>query len=94
MIKERQSGKVYAIDAGVGPNGSNPAITLASQWYINDSAAPEPEPARTLAPVPAPPPARTQGGDNLGQFVERILQDDATATRPPVMAGYPARRIR
>lgn len=88
MIKARASSKVYAVDSGVGPNGSNPAITLADQWYIDDSAPP-----RVRAPVPTQPMARAQSSDNLGQLVQQILRDETT-TRPPVVAGYAGRRIR
>lgn len=95
MIKERR-GKVYAVDSGVGPNGANPAITLASNWYIDENVpAPVAAPARLVAPIPSQPLAPTHGGDNLNQLVERILQDGQTASGPPAMARHaPQRRIR
>ncbi len=97
MIRTRSNSQVYAVDSGVGPNGANPAITLASKWYISDwgaASAPAPVPARPLAPVPAQPQIRSQGSDNLGQLVQQILQDEATNSRPPMMAQYDASRIR
>jgi len=85
MIKARQNGRIYAVDSGVGPNGTNPAISLASKWYIYDgSATPE------RAPVPAP----KQGSDNIGKLVERILRDGGSAYQPPVMTRFSARRTR
>jgi len=97
MIRTRSSSQVYAVDSGVGRNGANPAITLASDWYISEwgaSSVPAPVPARPLAPVPAQPQFRDQGSDNLGQLVQQMLQGEATSSRPPMMAGYDARRIR
>jgi len=95
MIKTRSSSQVFAIDSGVGPNGTNPAVTPASQWYINDSAPPRTRvPSRTLAPAPSEPLVKRQASDNLGQLVQQILQDEATSSRPPMMAGYSARRAR
>ncbi len=69
MIKTRQNGQIFAVDSGVGPNGTNPSVTLASNWYINESV---PAPSRTIT---RQPPARTQGRDNIGMLVEQILQD-------------------
>ncbi len=95
MIRTRSNSQVYAVDSGVGPNGTNPAVTPASQWYINDSAPPRTRvPSRTLAPVPSEPLVKRQASDNLGQLVQQILQDEATSSRPPMMAGYDARKIR
>ncbi len=95
MIRTRSNSQVYAVDSGVGPNGTNPAVTPASQWYIGDSAPPRTRvPSRTLAPVPSEPLVKRQASDNLGQLVQQILQDEATNSRPPMMAGYDARRIR
>jgi len=88
MIKARSSSQVFAVDSGVGPNGSNPAITPADQWYINDSPPP-----RVSAPAPTQPLVRAQTSDNLGQLVQQILRDEVTA-QPPVMAGYSTRRVR
>jgi len=85
MIKARQNGRIYAVDSGVGPNGTNPAIILASKWYINDgSATPE------RAPVRVP----EQGSDNIGKLVEQILGDGGSAYQPPVMTRFSARRTR
>lgn len=91
MIQERATGKVYAVDSGVGPNGSNPAITLASQWYINDSyTAPDPVPPRTVASIP-PQPAENPGGSaDLGALVEEVLQEDTQAGT----LTYQANRLR
>lgn len=66
MIKTRRTGQVYAVDSGVGPNGTNPSVTLASKWYINDGGG---------APARPPAPVQTQSRDNIGMLVERILQD-------------------
>lgn len=85
MIKARQNGRIYAVDSGVGPNGTNPAIILASKWYINDGSA---TPERTPVPVPK------QGSDNIGKLVERILRDGGSAYQPPVMTIFSARRTR
>lgn len=93
MIKARTSKQIYAVDSGVGPNGSNPSITLASSWYINDSPPPRsPVPVRNLTPVQ--PVMTQQASDNLGLLVQQILQDDPSSTRLPVMAGYAARSAR
>ena len=97
MIKVRQGGQVYAVDSGVGPNGTNPAITLASKWYINDdgaSPARAPVPARTIARIANQPPAQTQVSDNIGMLLEQILRDGQSANQPPVMAGYASRRTK
>jgi hypothetical protein len=97
MIRTRSNSQVYAVDSGVGPNGANPAITLASKWYISEwgaSPAPVPVPARPLAPVPAQPQIRSQDSDNIGQLVQQIIQYETTNSRLPMMAGYDARRIR
>lgn len=78
MMQERVTGKVYAVDSGVGPNGSNPSILLASQWYINDSyTAPDPVPPRTVASVPAQSAVQTGGGADLGALVKQVLREDA-----------------
>ena len=95
MIRTRSNSQVYAVDSGVGPNGTNPVVTPASQWYIDDSAPPRTRvPSRTLAPVPSEPLVKRQASDNLGQLVQQILQDETTSSRPPMMAGYSARRVR
>jgi len=78
MIKTRRSGQVYAVDSGVGPNGTNPSIILASKWYINDgNAAPAraPVPSRPIASMTNQPSIRTQRSDNIGMLVEQILRD-------------------
>lgn len=74
MIKERRSGRVFAVDSGVGPNGTNPSIQLASKWYIDEgNAAPEPtEPLTTAAYRRAAPQKRS---DDLGLLVQRILSE-------------------
>lgn len=95
MIQERGTGKVYAVDSGVGPNGANPAITLASQWYIDDGyAAPERLPERTVAAVPPQMSARSAGGDDLGQLVERVLRESRAPNRPPAHSRFPSRNLR
>lgn len=66
MIKTHRTGQVFAVDSGVGPNGTNPSITLASKWYINDGAA---------TPERRPVSAKKHGSDNIGMLVERILRD-------------------
>lgn len=77
MIKEQRGEKVYAVDSGVGPNGANPAITLASKWYIDDNVpAAAVAPARIVAAVPYRPQPPEQPRDNLGQLVEQILQSN------------------
>jgi hypothetical protein len=94
MIKTRSSKQVYAIDSGVGPNGTNPAVTLASKWYIDDSATPQARvPSRTVAPVPTQPMVRQQSGNNLEQLVQQILRDESNSPRSPVIAGYGTRRV-
>ncbi|MCH8238898.1 MAG: hypothetical protein IIB62_02380 [Proteobacteria bacterium] len=69
MIKERRSGRVYAVDSFFGPNGANPAIQLASKWYINDEQT-------APAPVPEQPPMAEYRNDNIGRLVEQILRDN------------------
>lgn len=92
MMQERRTGKVYAVDSGVGPNGSNPAITLASQWYIAESGtAPVPEPSMSRRPVPSVPLGSRQP-DGLGALVERVLREP-----PPPQPGtlnYAASKLR
>ena len=78
MIMMRRSGLVYAVDSGVGPNGSNPSIILATKWYINDgnaSPARAPVPSRSIASMTNQPSVRTQRRDNIGIMVEQILRD-------------------
>lgn len=93
MIHERASKQIYAVDSGVGPNGANPSIILASKWYIDDSAPPRsPAPVRKFTPVR--PETGQPGSDNLGQLVQRILREDALPVQREVMPGYAARRAR
>ena len=73
MIKERRGGPVYAVDSGVGPNGSNPAITLASQWDVDD-VSPAPASVRLVNAAPARQTLQQPGRDNIGLLVEQILQ--------------------
>ncbi len=76
MMKERRSGRVYAVDSGVGPNGTNPAILLASKWYINDGIdAPASPPARRVAAAGQRPPVQEQQADDLGLLVQSILKE-------------------
>lgn len=92
MMQERRTGKVYAVDSGVGPNGSNPSIQLASKWYIEESyTAPEAEPPQTTASMPAPAAAPVQS-DSLGALVEQVLREEVSA--PPGTLNYAARRLR
>lgn len=74
MIKERRTGRVYAVDSGVGPNGTNPSIQLASKWYINDGTAVR-EPTEPLTTAAIPVPASDRGTDDLGALVQRILSE-------------------
>ena len=93
MMQERRTGKVYAVDSGVGPNGSNPAITLASQWYIAESGT-APEPDSPMSRVPAPSvPLSTGRPDVLCALVEQVLQESPTAPQPGTLA-YQASRLR
>ena len=76
MIKERHTGRVYAVDSGVGPNGTNPSVQLASNWYINDGAgAPSPPRAQPLTTAAFGPPPMQQPTDELGQLVQQILNE-------------------
>lgn len=80
MMQERRSGKVYAVDSGVGPNGSNPAITLASDWYIKESyTAPEPEPPRSAVSNPVQQ-RQSAANDGLGALVEQVLREVDTSS--------------
>lgn len=79
MIKERHSQTVYAVDSGVGPNGANPAILPAAQWYINDGPAPSrrAKPVQTIAQVPYRSPMSPHWqGDDLGRLVQQILREN------------------
>jgi len=79
MIKQRRGGSVYAVDSGVGPNGANPAITLASKWYINENVpAPVAAPARIIAAAPTRQPMPAYTRDNIAQLVEQILRNNQT----------------
>lgn len=92
MMQERRTGKVYAVDSGVGPNGANPSILLASKWYIEESyTAPEAEPPRVTASLPTDQPALTDS-NGLGALVEQVLREADTA--PPGTLNYAARRLR
>lgn len=92
MMQERKTGQVYAIDSGVGPNGSNPSILLASKWYIEESyTAPEAEPAPVTASVP-PIQQNQTTPDGIGALVEQVLRED-TAPEPGTL-NYVARRSR
>ncbi len=74
MIKERRTGRVYAVDSSVGPNGDNPSIQLASKWYIDDGTAP-PEPREPLTTAAIPAAAPDPRRDDLGALVQRILTE-------------------
>ncbi len=74
MIKERRSGRVYAVDSGVGPNGTNPLIQLASKWYIDDGNV-APDPAEPVTTAAYQDPAPQHRPDELGQLVQRILSE-------------------
>jgi len=92
MMQERKTGQVYAVDSGVGPNGSNPSIQLASKWYIEESyTAPEAEPAPVTASVP-PIQQNQTAPDGIGALVEQVLRED-TAPEPGTL-NYAARRLR
>lgn len=85
MIQERGTGTIYAIDTGVGPNGANPSIQLASEWYIPDgNTPPEPEPNMIN------PAANWSNGGGLNALVEQVLREQAQ----PRTQGYAARRSR
>jgi len=92
MMQERRTGKVYAVDSGVGPNGSNPAITLASEWYIAEGGTP-PEPVPTVGMTPVPSVSlNARQPDHLGALVEQVLREP-----PPPQPGtlnYAASRLR
>jgi len=92
MMQERKTGKVYAVDSGVGPNGSNPSIQLASKWYIEESyTAPEAEPPQFAAS--APPVTQVQPKpDGIGALVEQVLRED-TSPQPGTL-NYAASRLR
>jgi hypothetical protein len=95
MMQERASGKVYAIDSGVGPNGANPAITLASKWYIDDSyTAPDPVPVPTVATITSPSSAQPVGSMDLGVLVEQVLREDNRPAPQPGTLDYAASRLR
>ena len=79
MIKERRSGRVYAVDSFFGPNGANPVILLASKWYIEDYEF-------ALAPSPYRQPVAEYKNDNIGQLVEQILRDNPGSSRAPMAA--------
>jgi hypothetical protein len=102
MIKTRQSNQIYAVDSGVGPNGTNPAITLASKWYIDESV-PEatPVPPRLMAKLPAKQqsPAHDNGDlahgvDDIGILVERVLRNRELLRSSPYLARNSVVRFR
>lgn len=95
MMQERASGKVYAVDSGVGPNGANPAITLASDWYIKESyTASAPVPPRPLASIPGSSGTPAAQNADLGAFVEQVLREAPVAKAQPGTLAYQADRLR
>ena len=92
MMQERKTGKVYAVDSGVGPNGTNPSIQLASKWYIEESyTAPEAEPPLFTASAPTIDQPATQP-DGIGMLVEQVLREEA-APQPGTL-NYAASRLK
>ena len=76
MIKERRTGRVYAVDSGVGPNDTNPSVQLASKWYIDEGGrAPSPAPAQTFATAVHEPQVTLKSSDDLAQLVQQILRE-------------------
>lgn len=93
MMQQRSTGRVYAVDSGVGPNGANPAITPASEWYIDDGyTAPDPTPRAPVSKLrPAAPEAARA---DLGAFVEQVLRESPGADAQPGSLAYQAGRLR
>lgn len=84
LIKEKGSGKRFAIDSSSGPNGDNPTVQAAASFYVPDSSddqtPPERGPATADAGSDAPAP-QSGGRNGLSERVQGLgYAEDPTAS--------------